>query len=240
MTDQTNPTNKFHALLIGIDCYLPNRLSDGSSYRSLRGCVRDINHVEAYLLNTRPETQIFKLTASNVDGSITPKEPLEQLPTYKNIVKKFQELTRVAQIGDFVYIHYSGHGGRTKTNYPKLKGDDGVDETLVPTDIGKPEGQYLRDIELALILKRMVDKGLVVTVVLDSCHSGGAVRGASGYSQQRLLQPGRQHHRHRLKRPQSHSVEPQRGTVGRTQGASGLGQKCLLQPGRRHHCHRLR
>ena len=177
MTDQTNPTAKFHALLIGIDCYLPNRLSNGSSYGSLRGCVRDINHVEAYLLNTRPETQIFKLTASNVDGSTTPKEPSEQLPTYKNMVEKFQELTRVAQIGDFVYIHYSGHGGRTKTNYPKLKGDDGVDETLVPTDIGKPEGQYLRDIELALILKRMVDKGLVVTVVLDSCHSGGAVRG---------------------------------------------------------------
>ena len=177
MTNPINPTANFHALLIGIDCYLPNRLSNGSSYKSLGGCVRDINHVEAYLLNMQPETQIFKLSASNVYGSIMPKEPPEQLPTYKNIVNKFQELTRVAEKGDFVYIHYSGHGGRTKTNYPKLKGDDGVDEALVPTDIGEPEGQYLRDIELALIIRRMVKKGLIVTVVLDSCHSGGAVRG---------------------------------------------------------------
>ncbi|MBD2694909.1 caspase family protein [Anabaena catenula] len=177
MTDQTNPIPKFHALLIGVDCYLPNRLSDGSSYRNLRGCVRDINHLEAYLLNTRPETQILKLTASNVDGSITPKEPPKQLPTYINIVEKFQELSRVAENGDFVYIHYSGHGGRTKTKYPKLKGDDGVDEALVPTDIGTKEGQYFRDIELAHILKKMVDKGLVVTIVLDSCHSGGATKG---------------------------------------------------------------
>jgi hypothetical protein len=177
MTGQNNPTNKFYALLIGIDCYLPNRLSDGSSYPNLGGCVRDINHVEAYLLNTPPETQIFKLTASKVGGSMTPKELPAHLPTYKNIVKKFEELTRVAQKGDFLYIHYSGHGGRTKTNYPQLKGDNGVDESLVPTDIGNAEGQYLRDVELAFILKRMVDKGLVVTVVLDSCHSGGAVRG---------------------------------------------------------------
>ena len=177
MTGQKNSTTKFYALLIGIDCYLPNRLSNGSCYKSLGGCVSDINQVEAYLLNTGPETQIFKLNASKVDGLIAPKEPPEQLPTYKNIVNKFQELTRVAQKGDFVYIHYSGHGGRTKTRYPKLKGEGGVDEALVPTDIGKPEGQYLRDIELALIIKRMVNKGLVVTVVLDSCHSGGAVRG---------------------------------------------------------------
>jgi hypothetical protein len=32
-------------------------------------------------------------------------------------------------------------------------------------------------VELAHILKWMVDKGLVLTVVLDSCHSGGAARG---------------------------------------------------------------
>ncbi|KYC43197.1 peptidase C14 [Scytonema hofmannii PCC 7110] len=179
MTDQINQMPKFYALLIGIDYYIPNRLSDGSSYRNLRGCVRDINHVEAYLLNTLkvPGTQLFKLTASNGDNSITPKEPPEQWPTYKNIVAKFEELTQVADKDDLVYIHYSGHGGRTKTNYSKVKGNDGVDEALVPTDIGEPEGQYLRDLELAKILQRMVDKGLVVTVVLDSCHSGGATKG---------------------------------------------------------------
>lgn len=175
---QTSNSN-LYALLIGIDCYLPNRLSDGCYYTSLQGCVRDVNHVEAYLLNTLkvPSSNIFKLTASNIEGSINPKESPEQLPTYKNMVVKFKELTDKAQKGDFVYIHYSGHGGRAKTHFPKLKGNTGKDETLVPTDIGTSEARYLRDVELAYIFKRMVDKGLVVTVVLDSCHSGGATRG---------------------------------------------------------------
>jgi len=44
-------------------------------------------------------------------------------------------------------------------------------------DIGKLDARYLRDVELAHLLSAMVAKGLVVTVVLDSCHSGGATRG---------------------------------------------------------------
>ncbi len=171
-------TSKFFALLIGIDCYLPNTLPNGSSYKSLAGCVRDINHVESFLKNTLqvPQGQILKLTASN-DNSDQPQEPPEQLPTYENIVAKFKQLTDLAQPQDQVYIHYSGHGGRSATIYPELKGKYGVDESLVPTDIGNSEARYLRDLELAKLLQNMVDKQLVVTVVLDSCHSGGATRG---------------------------------------------------------------
>lgn len=179
MAKWTNSTSKVYALLIGIDCYLPNTLPDGSSYKSLKGCVRDINYVEAFLKNTLqvPQAQIFKLTASHLDGSNLPKEPAELLPTYKNIVAKFKELTEIAQPQDHVYIHYSGHGGRAATIYPELKGNYGVDEALVPTDIGNSQARYLRDLELAKLLQNMVDKRLVVTVVLDSCHSGGATRG---------------------------------------------------------------
>lgn len=171
-------TSKFFALLIGIDCYLPNTLPNGSSYKSLAGCVRDINHVESFLNKKLqvPQAQILKLTASN-DNSNQPLEPLEQLPTYENIVAKFKQVTDLAQPQDQVYIHYSGHGGRSATIYPELKGIYGVDESLVPTDIGNSESRYLRDLELAKLLQNMVDKKLVVTVVLDSCHSGGATRG---------------------------------------------------------------
>lgn len=179
MPDETKSTSKFFALLIGIDCYLPNTLPDGSSYKSLSGCVRDINNVEFFLRNTLqvPQSQIFKLTSSHVEGSKQPNEPPQQLPTYENIVAKFHELTEFAQPQDQVYIHYSGHGGRAATIYPELKGKFGVDESLVPINIGNPQTRYLRDLELAKILQNMVDKGLVVTVVLDSCHSGGATRG---------------------------------------------------------------
>ena len=50
----------------------------------------------------------------------------------------------------------------------------------MPTDIGNSEARYLRDVEMYYLLKAMVDKGLEVTVVLDSCHSGGATRGLGG------------------------------------------------------------
>lgn len=183
MTDpvQVNEGSDLYALLIGVDCYLPNKLPGGSSYASLGGCVRDITHMEEFLKVKlgMPEECILKLTASNTGGK-EPTEPHEKWPTYENMVAAFQRLTDIAQPGDQVLIHYSGHGGRTPTKFPDLKGANGLDEALVPTNIGNSTARYLRDIELAHILKGMADKGLIVTIILDSCHSGGATRGEGG------------------------------------------------------------
>ncbi|MEO6862192.1 MAG: caspase family protein [Microcoleus sp.] len=178
----TNQTPNFYALLIGINFYFPHRLPDGNCYKNLRGCVQDINHVETYLKDTFHLTpdQIIKLTATASDNPNQPQEPPELLPTYENIVAKFKELTAKAQPQDRVYIHYSGHGGRAKTIFEDVKGSMGLDEALVPTDIGQPNSRYLRDLEFAKLLEEMVAKDLVVTLVLDSCHSGGATREMSG------------------------------------------------------------
>ncbi|MBK6433775.1 caspase family protein [Candidatus Amarolinea dominans] len=100
----------------------------------------------------------------------------DQWPTYRNMVMAFKQVTAMARPGDQVYIHYSGHGGRTITAYPEIKGPTGVDEGLVPLDIGDPNAQYLRDIELHTLIQNLVDKGVVLTVVFDCCHSGGATR----------------------------------------------------------------
>lgn len=180
MSNRARETSGLYALLIGIDCYLPNRLPNDGYYPALSGCVRDINHVEEFLQRRLglPEECILKLTAT-CSGSNEPSEPKDKWPTYENMVVAFQKLIDIAKSGDQVYIHYSGHGGRTKTLVPELKGLDGLDETLVPTDIGYSEARYLRDIEIAHLLKKMVDKGLIVTIVLDSCHSGGATRGGN-------------------------------------------------------------
>jgi hypothetical protein len=167
-----------YALLIGIDNYPDKPLADGTFYPPLGGCVRDIKHVEAFLLDRlgMPAANLLKLTATRGPGGSLP-EPDDQRPTYQNIVAKFKQLTDQAQRGDRVYIHYSGHGGRTRTAFKELKSED-YDEGLVPYDIANyPDARYVRDIEIAYLLKAMVDKGLVVTLVLDSCHSGGATRG---------------------------------------------------------------
>ena len=47
-------------------------------------------------------------------------------------------------------------------------------------DIGNPKSRHLRDTEMARLLQDMVDKKLIITMVLDSCHSGGATRGRGG------------------------------------------------------------
>ncbi len=166
----------FYALLIGIDHYQPNPY-----FNSLRGAVRDIDKVAAYLDTSLkiPSEQITRLTSpipdtnSNADVRAARQE---QPATYQNIVKAFDSITEGANAGDLVYIHYSGHGGRVKTIYSDLKGEGQFDECLVPMDVGD-DGYYLRDVEMNTLLKRMTDKGLIVTVIFDSCHSGGATRG---------------------------------------------------------------
>ncbi|MGH9980327.1 MAG: caspase family protein [Nitrososphaeraceae archaeon] len=170
------------ALLIGVDFYFPNSLPGEGHYPSLGGCVRDINHVENFLRQNLdiPEGNIFKLTSSYNSTNDGALESSEKLPTYSNIVNAFKSLTEKAQKGDQVYIHYSGHGGRTKTHIPTIKGNNGLDETLVPTDIGNASTRYIRDTEMAKIIERMLKKELVVTMVLDCCHSGGATRGKGG------------------------------------------------------------
>lgn len=167
---------QIHGLLIGINHYQPNRL-----YKNLRGCVRDINLVDAYLQQSLrvSSKHIRRLTASapeEIDLSRVRGGQLDAEPTYENITRAFADITQTAREGDRIYIHYSGHGGRVVTLYPELKGEGQNDEGLVPSDYATSK-RYVRDIEIATLLKRMTDKGLMVTLILDSCHSGGATRG---------------------------------------------------------------
>ena len=101
----------------------------------------DIDNIKDFLLTVKiPSENILKLTCSinNNDGN-KPLETVEKWPTYDNMVSRFfNEITENSQPGDQLYIHYSGHGGRVKTLIPNKKGADGLDETLVPTDIGEP------------------------------------------------------------------------------------------------------
>jgi len=162
-----------YALLIGIDDY-DDRFVNGIRYPKLGGAVRDINHVHAFLRDYLhvPDDNVLKLTAP-LSGAGTPEG---DWPTYASLVNAFQQLGDMAQAGDQVYIHYAGHGGRAATVFPDLKGEDAFDETIVPVDIGDPAAQYLRDVEIHALLKQLTDKDLAVTVVFDSCHSGGATR----------------------------------------------------------------
>jgi Caspase domain len=175
MPESAQVMPNLYALLIGIDYYKPNYL-----YKSLKGAVRDVRLVDTFLQQTLnvPSERIHKLisTAEEDTALMDARSSQDPKPTYENIVNAFNDITAIAQPGEQVYIHYSGHGGRATSVYPFKQEQN--DEGIVPMDIGDTEeGRYLRDVEITTLLKRMTDKGLVVTMILDSCHSGGATRG---------------------------------------------------------------
>ena len=95
-----------------------------------------------------------------------------------------QKISKKALAGDFVYLHFSGHGSRQ----PAKKGDagetDGLDELFLPSDIGAWDDAVgevknaLVDDEIGNSIAAIRAKGAFVWAVFDSCHSGTVTRGA--------------------------------------------------------------
>ena len=168
MSEHSEGPSKW-AILVGIDHYI-NPPNDSRPYiPPLRGCVEDCNAMEAYFKDfLRLDTEhICKLTAP-----APPPEDQSQWPTKQNIMKAMQSVyDDKASPGDLVYIHFSGHGARVR--------ESGVGYVLVPMDFKEMENctSYLTAAEIKGQLRQMLDKKLVITVVLDCCHSGGFGRG---------------------------------------------------------------
>ncbi len=173
MTEATPEVSQLYALLIGINRYACEGKATRGLYGDLEGAVRDVRAMAAFLVDERgvPEEHVRLLSAA-----VAEREREADSPTYENITRAFQELRCRARRGDRLLIHYSGHGGRIPALCPELKPSSGLDEALVPVDVGDSGGRYLRDVELAFYLRRLLDDGLHVTFVFDCCHAGGTLR----------------------------------------------------------------
>jgi Caspase domain len=178
--DRPEPAPSLYALLIGVDRYLQQRLPSAVSYPSLAGAVGDVEQVEELLVGRLgvPPERVRKLTAPHGSGG-EPPEPAAARPTYDNLVAGFRWLGQVARPGEQVLVHYSGHGGRATTSLPEVKGEEGLDECLVPHDFARAR-RYLRDTEIQVLLRELVDARVQVTLVFDCCHAGGALREGPG------------------------------------------------------------
>lgn len=190
MSDRQNKKQQRWAVLIGIEHYesalqstaqwKPRHDDSGNEiqYGNLDGCVNDVLAVEKYLVSTIKikRDRIKRLIAPTPRRSYISELPKDYLdPTYANIVDALK-VPYGAKEGDLMYVHFSGHGGRATTIFDSNLKNSSLDEALVPVDITHG-GKYLRDLELGMLLQDLETAGLIVTVVLDCCHSGGAVRG---------------------------------------------------------------
>ena len=113
-------------------------------------------------------------------------------PTLAAIRQAFQDIAAQTGEGDFVYLHFSGHGSQA----PALNPDDeldGLDELFLPVDIGPWEDSIgtvqnaLVDDEIGQLIDSITATGADVWVVFDSCHSGTATRAAGGAADETRL-----------------------------------------------------
>lgn len=160
-----------HAILIGIDAYTD---------RPLTSCVNDIQEIKNYIervLNS-VHIQMFRAPNSTNLESDNPVQGSVLWPTRDNVISAFKETASLAKAGDFVYIHYSGYGTRSPAEpCREFSNMFTGDLALVLLDEEEENGvRYLRGWVLAHWLKAMVDKGLVVTLVLDCCFSATVYR----------------------------------------------------------------
>jgi hypothetical protein len=158
------------ALLVGINNYPAN----DRSFRNLEGCVTDVDLQQELLIHRfgfNP-TDIVRLTSN----------PSDKQPTRNNILTAFEEhLIKQAKPGDVVVFHFSGHGSRLRDPNP-IQGcanqafNDEFNSTLVVADEGqKGLAPDIMGRTLFLLMSALNTEN--VTVVLDSCHSGGGTRG---------------------------------------------------------------
>ncbi len=150
-----------HALLIGIQDYGPGPIP------SLKGPRQDIKLVE--------ETLRDRYAVSNIQTL------LDAEATHSGVRDAFARLTGDVKPGDFVYIHYSGHGSHTTDlNGDEARGDQ--DQTWV-THGARSGAQSgiddfgILDDEINAWLKPILAKTEDLVVVSDSCHSASVTRG---------------------------------------------------------------
>jgi uncharacterized caspase-like protein len=86
--------------------------------------------------------------------------------------------------GDVCLFYYAGHGSRVRNS--KGGEPDGYDESLVPADSNQG-ALDIRDKELARLFLEALKKGVTLTAIFDSCHSGSIGRGYPSEERTRML-----------------------------------------------------
>ncbi len=142
------------ALLVGLNHY-PNPANN------LKGCINDVLQTSKVLQE-----------AYGFDDARQIRLLADERATTKAIVTRLRWLVEGSRAGDVLVFHYSGHGSQVRDRHGDEL-DDGLDEIICPYDLNWDDP--LTDDDIHAILAPLAP-GANLTVILDCCHSGTALR----------------------------------------------------------------
>jgi len=176
------------ALLIGINKY--------QQLPWLSGSRNDVMAIQDLLIRR------FQFPPENI------KTLFDEAATRQAILDALDDFIASTGPNDTILIHYSGHGSQVQD----LDGDetDGLDETICPHDARTANVPDITDDELGRILGRLNVASAVV--ILDSCHSGTALRTAIADIRSRSVPPDERIELYSDDRIVSRGVVPAPGT----------------------------
>lgn len=176
--------SKKYALLVGVSAYpsLPEHFQ-------LKGPPNDVALMQTILKQYGFDDGNVRVLADGMKGAM--------VPTRQAILSELTRLASQVKEGDFVYLHFSGHGSQQPTTRGKQPVEpDGLDEIFLPADVGKWDGSKgavngaIVDTEFGIAITNIRQRGAFVWAVFDSCHSGTMTRGSAGNDlRYRQIQP---------------------------------------------------
>jgi hypothetical protein len=193
------------AVLVGINTYVPEE-STPSQAGPGTPTVATATAVTSKVQKVNPG----RGTWSNLDGSLNDIASIRQLlitrfgfrdadvhvlseaqatrEGIRSAIRRY--LADAASAGDISFFYYAGHGSQMKNS--KSPEADKLDETIVPSD-ALAGALDVRDKELARDFMEVIRKGVILTAIFDSCHSGSVARGLSRWDKLRDLPPDHAH-----------------------------------------------
>ncbi|XP_042519636.1 metacaspase-5-like [Macadamia integrifolia] len=141
------------AVLIG--CNYPGTKAE------LKGCINDVRRMYGCLIERYGFAEEDITVLIDTDHSYTQ-------PTGKNIRRTLDNLIGSAKPGDYLFVHYSGHGTRLPAETGE-EDDTGYDECIVPCDMN-----LITDVDFRELVDKVPER-CRITIVSDSCHSGGLI-----------------------------------------------------------------
>lgn len=93
----------------------------------LKGCINDVKKMHRCLINR------YGFSEGDIKVLIDTDESYTQ-PAGRNIRTALSDLIKSADSGDFLFVHYSGHGTRLPAETGE-NDDTGYDECIVPCDM---------------------------------------------------------------------------------------------------------